>query len=67
MKATKKSKHGAPTADPITYHSTGFGVEPCPGCGTVPAPGDHLAVRPGEWRSYHVTCLERQMALEDIL
>ena len=54
-------------SDPITYRSTGFGVEPCPECGETPEPGQDLTVRPGEWRTRHAACMETRLALEELI
>jgi hypothetical protein len=57
----------ASVGDPITYRSTGFGVESCPECGETPEPGQDLTVRPGEWRTRHAACMETRLALEELI
>jgi hypothetical protein len=43
---------------PISFRSTGWGVEPCPGCQEIPQPNQDLVTRPGEWRAWHALCFD---------
>lgn len=54
---TAKPNQPAPTGDPVYYTGTGYGVEPCPGCGGPLEPGQERVTEPGVWRPHHADCL----------
>lgn len=48
-----------PTGAPIVIKNvTGYGVEPCPGCGQKPQPGEVRLTVPGIWLVWHRDCYD---------
>jgi len=54
------------SAQPIVMNNTtGYGTEPCPLCGGKLLPGQKRETVPGEWRTRHVSCPQKECPLCD--
>jgi hypothetical protein len=45
----------------LAYTGEGWGVEPCPGCGEVPGPGEQRVTVSGVWRPWHAACWDASL------